>query len=322
MREKLRLGVTAEEQETIEELLASAQVRILAEIPDEAQAILGTLSPTLLEAYALLKQPVEVLQRREQEMESAEVSAPGAPSQPAPRMYHTAVAPRPNTLTLEDDDDEVSVTLTASNAAEQAFVDALSGLHAQAGGQVAHGQSLRVVPSVTPAMTLDPFQHAYHGLVEIQSGSKKKPRTEFRTMGVLQEIFEAEEKHVGVQVRQPAYWLPKLNWMSVYLVDELQDQLEVGWLLGDYDARRTGIPAGVTIPPEQIAAYLSDGRDDEEWTIKVIKKYLRTAEQKAWLDAHDYSIEDALSGRTYGEQEIDEMYADWNAKLGVKAFGF
>src|SRR5260370_40129773 len=39
--------------------------------------------------------------------------------------------------------------------------------------------------------------------------------------------------------------------------------------------------------------------DREEHTVDIVKQYLRTSEQKAWLDAHDLSIEDLLNGR-YG----------------------
>src|SRR5260370_2901214 len=37
--------------------------------------------------------------------------------------------------------------------------------------------------------------------------------------------------------------------------------------------------------------------DREEHTVDIVKQYLRTSEQKAWLDAHDLSVEDLLNGR-------------------------
>src|SRR5260370_7370339 len=37
--------------------------------------------------------------------------------------------------------------------------------------------------------------------------------------------------------------------------------------------------------------------DREEHTVDIVKQYLRTSEQKAWLDAHDLSIEDLLNTR-------------------------
>src|SRR5260370_4898241 len=37
----------------------------------------------------------------------------------------------------------------------------------------------------------------------------------------------------------------------------------------------------------------------EEHTVDIVKQYLRTSEQKAWLHAHDLSVEDLLNGR-YG----------------------
>ncbi len=326
MREKLRAGVSEEEQETIEELLASAKARVLAEIPASALPVLSSLSPTLLEAYALLQQPVEVKvreQQQDQESIKSEATAPGMSPLPAQRTSQPAVSGKSKSLTLDDDGDGMSVTLTAGNATEQAFLDALSGLNAQAGGHVAHGQSLRVVPPVTPTMTLDPFQNAYHGQVEVKTGSKKHPRTEYQVIGVIREVYEAERDRVGAAaVKDPAYWLDKVNWMSVYLVEELERTMEVAWILGDYDPVSSGVPAGIKATPEQIAAYLSAGVDDEDWDIQVIKMHLRTEEQRAWMAAQDYSIEDLLNGRTHGEPEIEEIYADWNKKLGVKQFGY
>ncbi len=63
--------------------------------------------------------------------------------------------------------------------------------------------------------------------------------------------------------------------------------------------------------------------DREEHIVGVIKQYLRTSEQKAWLDAHDLSIEDLLNGRYGGqdESEVAAIYGAWNAKLGKKMFG-
>ncbi len=43
--------------------------------------------------------------------------------------------------------------------------------------------------------------------------------------------------------------------------------------------------------------------DPEEHTVDIVKQYLRTSEQKAWLDAHDLSIEDLLNGRYGGDDE-------------------
>jgi hypothetical protein len=62
---------------------------------------------------------------------------------------------------------------------------------------------------------------------------------------------------------------------------------------------------------------------EEEYVVPLIKKYLRTPEQKVQLDAADYTIEDCLNGRIEGgtPEWVYQMYADWNAKLGAKHFG-
>src|SRR5260370_30767705 len=43
--------------------------------------------------------------------------------------------------------------------------------------------------------------------------------------------------------------------------------------------------------------------DREEHTVDIVKQHLRTSEQKAWLDAHDLSVEDLLNGRYGGGDE-------------------
>ena len=80
----------------------------------------------------------------------------------------------------------------------------------------------------------------------------------------------------------------------------------------------------VTIPSEVLEAF-RDGFDDEHYLVDAIKKYLRTQEQKAILDAKDISIEDVINGREGEALDSDflaSMYDDWNAKLGFHGFGF
>ena len=60
------------------------------------------------------------------------------------------------------------------------------------------------------------------------------------------------------------------------------------------------------------------------YVVPLIKKYLRTPEQKAKLDAFDITIEDCLNGRVAGEVACEFVYcmfAEWNAKLGTEHFG-
>ena len=63
---------------------------------------------------------------------------------------------------------------------------------------------------------------------------------------------------------------------------------------------------------------------DEEYVIPLIKKYLRTPEQKARLNAADVTIEDCLNARIEGgtPEWVYDMFNDWNQKLGSKHFGF
>lgn len=63
---------------------------------------------------------------------------------------------------------------------------------------------------------------------------------------------------------------------------------------------------------------------DEEHFIELIKKFLRTASQRAMLEAMDLTIADLLNGRFNGEQEksVLEIFADWNSKLGKDHFKF
>lgn len=70
--------------------------------------------------------------------------------------------------------------------------------------------------------------------------------------------------------------------------------------------------------------HLWDDISDEEYVVPLIKKYLRTPEQRAYLAAEDFSIEDMLNGRVEGDAQqnfVALTYLDWNAKLGYKCFG-
>lgn len=70
--------------------------------------------------------------------------------------------------------------------------------------------------------------------------------------------------------------------------------------------------------------HLWDYNGEEEYVVPLIKKYLRTGEQREMLADIDCSIEDCLNGRVEGEVQqafVAAMFADWNAKLGYKHFG-
>lgn len=60
---------------------------------------------------------------------------------------------------------------------------------------------------------------------------------------------------------------------------------------------------------------------EEEYLVAAIKKYLRTPEQKALIEAKDSSIEDMLNGRVENDDWTDGMFQAWNAALGWKEFG-
>lgn len=63
---------------------------------------------------------------------------------------------------------------------------------------------------------------------------------------------------------------------------------------------------------------------DEEYLVQGIKKYLRTQAHTVTMFNHDFSIEDMLNGRVEGlaaQQDVERIFADWNAQLGHKYFG-
>ena len=76
--------------------------------------------------------------------------------------------------------------------------------------------------------------------------------------------------------------------------------------------------------PEEECRLLING-SGEEYTVAIIKKYLRTPEQKNWMNQNDISIEDMLNGRVEGEendQVVDQVFDSWNKILGQKVFGY
>jgi hypothetical protein len=317
--QQLKSGVDPDQQETIEELLDLARSRVEAAIPQEALTVLSQIPPTLLESYALLRQPIKVGAKPESIREETheDQRTPARPAQRSP-----VIAQKARSITIGDMDG-LTMQITAEDPEEQAYVDALAGLANQGlqPSQVQRGTSLYVPPPVTDVMQLDSFQGAYKGYVEVTEGKGKKAKKTTRTIAVHKAIYEAELVQMGAVVKDPAYWLPKHNSMTVYFPGE-QYEVEVAWLLGDYDPQPSGVPAGIDPTPEQIAQYLSEGLDDEQWEIEVIKRHLRTPEQKAWMDQQDMSISDLLGGRHHHALDVDWILDEWNTKLGVKQFGF
>jgi hypothetical protein len=326
MREQLKRGVTEDEQETIEELMATARERVEAALSPEVRAVLAVVPPQLLEVYAILQQPVPLRVKVSTQARADEGARQAAQirSGAAQELHRPAVAGRQRTLREEDDEGAMTMEIEAENEQEQELLNTLAGMMNQSLpiGQIPRGQALQVSPPVTFTMQLDAFQGAYKGLVEITQGKGRNASKTTETIAVHKAIYEDEQARVGAAVKQPPYWLPKHNSMTVYFPGR-DYEIEVAWLLGDYDPQHTGIPAGTDPTPEQIAQYLQEGVDDEEWEIEVIKRHLRTSEQKAWMDKHDISIADVLNGRIRGDLDVEGMLFDnWNTKLGVKVYGF
>lgn len=316
LREQLRTSTDPDEQETVQELLDRARERVEAAIPQEALAILAQVPPALLECYALLGQKI---------VSAASMASPTEQREEQTQRPTRHIAQKSRSVTIGDmEEDGLQITVTAEDAEEQAYVDAFAGLANQGRkpSQVQRGQSLYAPPPVTDIMQLDNFQGAYKGYVEETSGKGKRAKKTTRTIAVHKAVYEDELTRAGSAVSNPSYWLPKLNAMTIYFPGEAHE-VEVAWLLGDYDPQYTGVPAGTDPTPEQIVQWMEDALDGEEWEIEVIKRHLRTSEQKAWMDQHDVSISDVLNGRTLAGLDVTGMlFDDWNAKLGVKMFGF
>lgn len=310
--QQLKNGVDPDQQETIEELLESARARVLEAIPQEALAVLSQISPQLLESYALLHQEVTVRVKAESTREEThgDQKSPAKQAQRPP-----AVAQKARSVTFDDmEESGLRVTMTAENSEEQAFLDALTGLENEGLplSQVQRGQSLYVPPPVTSTMQLDSFQGSYKGYVEVTEKTT-------RTIAVHKALFEEEQTRQGGQVKEPSYWLPRYNAMTVYFTGE--PCYETDFVLGSRPTQ-PDVPAGARPTPEQLVSFFNDPYD-EEYEIEAIKLYLRTPEQKTWLDQNDTTISDVLNGRTLISLDVEGMlFNDWNAKLGVKVFGF
>jgi hypothetical protein len=78
---------------------------------------------------------------------------------------------------------------------------------------------------------------------------------------------------------------------------------------------------------EQVVEFWKDDGDfcGEEYLVQAIEKWLLTEDQRKRMFDARLSIEKMLNGRYVGEGKVGEtvaaIYAEWNAKLGFKAFG-
>jgi hypothetical protein len=93
-----------------------------------------------------------------------------------------------------------------------------------------------------------------------------------------------------------------------------------GWKQAQVDREARRKVCGVPFTEEDFYVFENG---EEEHVIPLIKLYLLTPEQKAWLTAADLTIADLLNGRytVSFAGKVSEIYADWNAKLKTKHFG-
>jgi len=75
---------------------------------------------------------------------------------------------------------------------------------------------------------------------------------------------------------------------------------------------------------EQVVEFWKTGDCCEEhYLVEAIEKHLLTKTQRKQMFDERLSVEKMLNGRYDGKQEpvVFGIYAEWNAKLGFKAFG-
>ena len=77
---------------------------------------------------------------------------------------------------------------------------------------------------------------------------------------------------------------------------------------------------------EQVVAFWKNGEFCEEhYLIEAIEKHLLTEEQRKQMFDSRLTIEKILNGRYVGTPEVSrvvfDIFDEWNAKLGFKAFG-
>jgi hypothetical protein len=62
----------------------------------------------------------------------------------------------------------------------------------------------------------------------------------------------------------------------------------------------------------------------EQYMVEFLKRYVITPEQLEEIRSREYEVADLLTGRFRGTDEewLEGLFADWNAKLGKKHFGY
>lgn len=76
---------------------------------------------------------------------------------------------------------------------------------------------------------------------------------------------------------------------------------------------------------EQVAEFWRDGEFcGEEYLVEAIEKHLQTEDQRKRMFNSKLTIEKMLNGRYTAdvEEDVCAIFAEWNAKLGFKSFGF
>jgi hypothetical protein len=76
---------------------------------------------------------------------------------------------------------------------------------------------------------------------------------------------------------------------------------------------------------EQVVEFWKNGEFyQERYAVEAIEKHLQTEDQRKWMFDSRLTIEQMLNGRYPGdvEEDVYAIFAEWNAKLGFKAFGF
>lgn len=76
---------------------------------------------------------------------------------------------------------------------------------------------------------------------------------------------------------------------------------------------------------DQVSQFFKDEEFDEEhYLIEAIEKHLLTQAQRNTLINNNLTIEKMLNGRcsVAVSSIVNQIFAEWNAKLGFKSFGF